>query len=210
MVEKANADYKVKKSGDDNSKKQLSPVYVTGKMKDGGVRIKAYNGPTGKDIELVIPEQIDGKPVKAIGKEVFKKMQFARIELPDTVEIIEKNAFDQINCDFIKLSSNLKELGTNAFALHGFSFIGIPESVEVIKMGAFDSQVAVIRGNPKLSFNNTVYEYYSDGENIKKHVGEIETYAVELHSLDELDNKYDEYTNYAVRVTDADGRVVKL
>lgn len=210
LIDKANSNYKVKKSGEDDNSEETINIYVTGKMKDGGVRIKAYNGPTGRDFDLIIPEQIDGKPVKAIGKEVFIKKQFARIEIPDTVEIIENSAFSQINCDFIKLPSNLKKLDTYAFAWHEFSFIDIPESVEEIKMSAFDSQVAVFHGDPKISFNNTIYEYYADGENIKKSVDEVQTYIVELHSLAELDSKYDEYRNCAIRITGPDGRVVKL
>lgn len=219
IVDKANANYKVRNAGEENKEEKPSCVYVTGKMKDGGVRIKAYNGPFGKDVELIIPEQIDGRPVKAIGKNVFERKQFAKIEIPDTVEIIESSAFRQIDCDYIKFSSNLRELGTDAIGFSKkFSFVDLPETLETVKVGAFDSIVAVFRGNTQVSYNNSIDMYYSDCEKVVQHVKKIQDYfsrglyisGAELHSLKELEDKYKEYRNCAIRVTDAAGKVTTL
>ena len=219
IVDKANATYKLRNAIEDNKEEEPSCVYVTGKMKDGGVRIKAYNGPFGKDVELIIPEQIDGKPVKAIGKDVFKRKQFAKIEIPDTVEIIENSAFREIDCDYIKFSANLRELGTEAIGFsQKFSFVDLPETLEAVKVGAFDSIVAVFRGNTKVSYNNSIDIYYSDCENVVQEVKKIQDYynrglyisGAELHSLKELEDKYKEYRNCAIRVTDAAGNVTTL
>src|SRR5690625_207129 len=69
---------------------------------DGTISIIEY---TGTDIDLVIPSQIDGKPVTAIGKEtigifekgVFQEKGLTNIVLPDTIEKIWGAAFAENN-----------------------------------------------------------------------------------------------------------------
>lgn len=210
LLDASSSNYSVQIIGTDSVTDDEEPTFVVGKMKSGGVRIKSYNGPTGKNVDLVIPSKIDGKPVTSIGKEAFKNKHFRRVELPDTVETIENDAFSLAEFEFIKLSSNLRSLESGAFEYHGFSFIDLPETLEIIKAAALDAYVAVFHGDPKITYNNTIVTYYADGENVKKRVSEVQTYAVELHSLVELDERYSEYRNCGVVVLDDDGRVKRI
>ena len=209
LIDNTSSNYSVQIIGTDSATDD-EPTFVVGKMKSGGVRIKSYNGPTGKNVDLVIPSHIDGKPVTSIGKEAFKKKHFRRVELPDTVEIIENDAFNLAEFEFIKLSSNLRSLETGAFNYHWFSFIDLPETLEMIKLSALDAHVAVFRGDPKITHNNRIYTYYADGENIKNLVGGFIPGFAELHPISELDERYSEYRNCGVVVLDNDGRVKKI
>ncbi|RYD31230.1 MAG: leucine-rich repeat domain-containing protein [Verrucomicrobiaceae bacterium] len=81
---------------------------------DSSVTITKYTGTGG---EVAVPSEIDGKPVKAIGKDAFFYQQtITRLELPD----------------------NLATIGTYAFAAcDGLTSLVIPQSVSWIDGGAF-------------------------------------------------------------------------
>lgn len=58
---------------------------------DGGIMITRY---IGTDTEVVIPESIDGKPVRVIGEKTFDtKTKLTLVHMPDSVTRIEKWAF---------------------------------------------------------------------------------------------------------------------
>ena len=57
---------------------------------DGGIKITAYNGDGG---EVLIPEEIKGKSVVAIGEAAFDGSKAEKITVPDSVKVIEKYAF---------------------------------------------------------------------------------------------------------------------
>ena len=219
LVDKSGANYTVKVIGKDPVEETKEPLFIVGKVKSGGLRIKKYNGPTGRKVNVCIPSNIEGKPVTCIGKNAFAGMDFDRIEIPDTVEIIENGAFSFSEYSFVKLSSNLRELGTDAFGFGPtFSFIDLPESLETVKAGAFRSIVAALRGNTKLAYNNEVDIYYADSENVVQEVKKIQDYitrglwtgSAELHPLAELEDKYKEYRNCGVVKRDSNGRVMAL
>lgn len=123
---------------------------------DGGVTITKYKGPN--DIDLVIPDQLDGKDVTVIGEEAFKyPTALKSVVIPDTVTKIEKTAFHSAHMSHITFSKNLKEIGPYAFAFNNFTYIDIPESVEVIKHSAFfrnDELLEVEIYNPNLIFDD--------------------------------------------------------
>ena len=205
IVDKADENFQVKKIETGNVKEDIPNYFETGKVKGGGLRIKAYYGPTGFDYDLIIPSHIDGKPVTCIGKEAFRDNNFARIELPDTVEIIEDRAFAGAIYEYIKLSANLKTLMTGALGSQWLSFIDLPETLETIKQSAICALVAVVRGNPKLSYNQIHVLYANDSVDTSRlYLRE------ERHPLSELDQKYNEYRNCGIVVRSDDGKIIKL
>ncbi len=71
---------------------------------------------TGEDPFPVIPESIDGKPVKILGENSFLAAPVERITVPEGVERIEKNAFAA--CDELReviLPGSLSCLGPGVF-----------------------------------------------------------------------------------------------
>ena len=134
----------------------------------------------------------------------FRDNYFGRIKLPDTVEIIENNAFLGAIFEFIKLSANLKILMPGAFDRHWFSFVDLPETLETIKSSAICALVAVVRGNPKLSYNQMQVLYANDS------VDSSQIYLKERHSLSEVDQKYNEYKNCGIVVRSDDGKIIQL
>ena len=62
-------------------------------IQDGAITITGCD--SGAEGSLVIPEQIDGKPVKKIVPSAFQSSNISEITLPDTLEIIEDETFAQ-------------------------------------------------------------------------------------------------------------------
>lgn len=74
--------------------------------KDGEITITGY---TGKDLEVVIPDVIDNRPVKYIGEYAFKEYDMTSVYVPEGVEMIHEYAFDDCNMlENIILPSSLK------------------------------------------------------------------------------------------------------
>ena len=105
------------------------------------------------DKTVYIPEQYDGLPVKAIGKEAFKNCtSFSKIVLPDNIEEIKKEAF--YNCTSmteIELSEGLKSIGNSAFFRCAFSSIRLPSTLQQIGTFAFGAMLCLISLCPKAS-----------------------------------------------------------
>lgn len=197
IIDNFKPEYTIKFIKGDETQDSSPMEYAVGKMKNGGLRIKAYYGPTGRDFDLKIPSHIDGKPVVCIGKEVFQNKIFATIEIPDTVEVIEGHAFCRAEYDFVKLSANLKEIGTRAFQWGKFvTFVDFPETLEIIKSDIIRAAVGVFRGNTAVAGWVDIRNCFADGDNIKKYWDTITAYdPPHLHPLSELDSRYEKYRN---------------
>lgn len=90
--------------------------------------------------QIVIPSEIDGKPVLAIADGAFKgntTMSFC--EIGSKVRIIGAGAFE--NCtalEYVKIPRSVKTLGNNAFkGCTGLLSVHIPSGISVIPTGAF-------------------------------------------------------------------------
>lgn len=73
-----------------------------------------------------------------IGKEAFSKSYIARINLPDSVEVLNERAFE--HCHFLQMSelpTSLKEIGDYCFYNSNVTFEYIPETVKRIGTSAF-------------------------------------------------------------------------
>lgn len=108
---------------------------------------------------VTIKSSIKGKPVTAIADSAFKDSnKLEKITIPSSVEVIEKNAFN--NCDNLKtvnfdLGSSLKKISLGAFAkcdkLESFT---IPSSVEILESGLAENEGIFYRSK----INTIVFE----------------------------------------------------
>ena len=125
---------------------------------EGGVVITGYNG---EDKEIVIPEEIGGKAVVAIGNAAFDMKQITSVEIPESVTAIGKYAFRRCGkltsvtikgklteiadgvfhycggLEKITLPDTVERIGINAFCMTGLKEIELPDSVKTIDAYAF-------------------------------------------------------------------------
>ena len=94
---------------------------------------------TGSAENVVIPDTIDGVTITAIGNAFSNNETIKSVEIPDTVEVIGKNAFLACNSlETVKMSSNVKIIDEYAFGMcSNLINITLPEGVESIGEGAF-------------------------------------------------------------------------
>ena len=114
-----------------------------------GVKILKYNG-SAKSV--VIPSEIEGLPVKEIGRDAFRSNDTMKsVIIPDSVEEIGESAF--LGCDLqsVTFGNSVKEIGKEAFAYcDSLESVTIPDSVKKIGGQAFhscDSLKSVTLGN---------------------------------------------------------------
>ncbi len=89
---------------------------------------------------VVIPAEVNGLPVKEIGREVFYQFTtLESVEIPDSVTVIEKFAFDSCyNLKEIEFPDSLTYIGHYAFNYCiSLTSIKIPNSVTFLGIGAF-------------------------------------------------------------------------
>lgn len=106
-------------------------------IKDGTATITGY---TGEATEIVIPEEIGGNIVTAIGEQAFIykfNFEITKVTIPDTVKVISDEAF--YCCYTLKelnLPKALETIGENAFSNCGIETINIPnDTLEVPELG---------------------------------------------------------------------------
>ncbi len=132
-----------------------APTFRYKVLEDGYASIVAYNG---NDVDVVIPAQVDGYPVKEIGESVFMNKAIETVVIPDTVEVICARAFR--NCtklSFVQFGANVKSIGDEAFngctALHT---VNLPAGVLAIGNDCFGGTTLKITfaGNAPLLGDN--------------------------------------------------------
>lgn len=105
------------------------------------VTITGYSDAGPKDV--TIPEEINGKPVTAIGfdfgawKGAFEGMGLTSVYIPDTVTLIDQGAFWNNNLTTVTLSYNVKEVGFNAFNNNNIDTLVVPGTVREMGQYAF-------------------------------------------------------------------------
>ena len=94
-----------------------------------------------KKKDVVIPEKIQGKKVKAIGKSSFKMSKAETVIIPDTVDAIEDYAFAfSRTLKKVIIPDSVKYIGINAFAgCTSLTEIKLPKKLETIGMYSFDA-----------------------------------------------------------------------
>ncbi len=117
-------------------------------LEDGTVKITGY---TGKNIDLVIPEAIDGKPVTVIGDCAFNGIdivisyspytssRITSVKLPDSLKVIERYAFNGANIKELVIPDGVTQIGDSAFLNNKkLESVDFPDTLTVIETGAFE------------------------------------------------------------------------
>ena len=105
---------------------------------DGGVTITGYTGNSG---DIVIPAEIDGKPVTKIGDDAFEWCTgLTSVTIPDGVTSIGEGAFTYCTgLTSVTIPESVTEIGSFAFAdCTGLTNVTIPDSVTYIGSYAFN------------------------------------------------------------------------
>jgi len=114
-----------------------SPVIY--EINNGEVTVTGYNGELNLT-EIVIPETIEGCPVKKIGVGAFGYCtNLTYVDLPASLEIIGDNAFNWCeSLTEIELPEGVKEIGYSAFnECSKLTYVDLPKSLEIIRDDAF-------------------------------------------------------------------------
>lgn len=103
-------------------------------------------GCSSEEKVVVVPKEINGKPVLAIGERGLANMQNCEaVVLPNTVRVISKSAFtvDKV-MKFVYLGTSLKKIGDLAFnGCSKLEFVEFPEGLESIGKLTFSHNVAI-------------------------------------------------------------------
>ena len=94
----------------------------------------------GSDSDIVVPDMLEGYPVRAIGEEAFYHHKFIKsITLPEGVEYLGKSAFaNSYNVESINIPASVTHIGEMAFySCEALKSIVIPSSVKVVGSHAF-------------------------------------------------------------------------
>lgn len=88
--------------------------------------------------ELEIPDGI-----VSIGKYAFANNHLQKLVIPDSVKVIDANAFAQTSggkkLESLKISKNLTEIGSSAFKNSALTYVPIPETLTTLKSTAFQN-----------------------------------------------------------------------
>ena len=119
------------------------PAFEYKKDNDGNAAISVYNGSA---TEVVIPAEIDGVPVVAVGDDVFKDKAIASVTIPKGVKTIGSRAFR--NCDQLKeviLPETVTAIGNEAFYnCNSLVTVTMPKSLKTIGTYAFAENPSLI------------------------------------------------------------------
>ncbi|MDR3123654.1 MAG: leucine-rich repeat domain-containing protein [Treponema sp.] len=136
------------------------PYEYADDSRTGGMIITKYFPYDEYSPELVIPNELDDKPVTVIGEGAFANASLSKVTLPkqltiienkafagnwlndivipDTVRSIGKLAFQKANLTTLTLGSGLESIDDYAFDGNYLTALFLPESVNSLGEGAFD------------------------------------------------------------------------
>jgi hypothetical protein len=108
--------------------------YDVSGMTDIGWVISGYRRITK---EVVIPDQIDGQPVTAIGNWVFAEHRISSVTIPDSVTAIGYRAFYRNRLTSVIIPDSVTSIGNNAFLDNQLTSVKIPGLLTIINDGIF-------------------------------------------------------------------------
>jgi len=103
----------------------------------GAITINSYTGSGGN---VIVPNFINGYPVKKIGSYAFSSTPITSVVIPDSVTNIGEGAF--YVCGRLTnaiISTNMTELSGEIFGLSGLTSFTFPSGITSIDVGAFDN-----------------------------------------------------------------------
>ncbi len=117
--------------------------YVWTNNKDGTVTIKDY---VGTNTTIIIPNELGGKVVTAIGMAAFGEKGLTQVVIPDSVTRIGDLAFAENQLTDVELSNNLTSIGEGVFFMNKLTNIEIPDNVTQIGLYAFlDNELSTVK-----------------------------------------------------------------
>ena len=138
-------------------------------QKGDAIEIKGMTKEGKKMAHHVVPEAIDGKPVKIIASGAFHdRSEMLSIDLPDTVEMIGDYAFSKCcNLKEIRLPKNLTYIGDHSFlgALNLDKIIG-GDLVTYIGNSAFYKTKWLKNQGDFVAIGKTLYRYKGDSRSV--------------------------------------------
>jgi len=101
---------------------------------EGGVKITRY---LRFAADVIIPPQINGKPVVQIGDGAFRRKRLTRVVIPDSVTGIGNEAFADNRLASITIGNSVTSIGNKAFEYNKLTNVVIPDGVVSIGNYAF-------------------------------------------------------------------------
>lgn len=138
-------------------------LFITDKKgKITGFSFDAEHTPT----DIVIPSEIKGETITAIGDKVFSGLGLTSVVIPSTVKSIGASAFSgNPLTGGVTLSEGLQTIGGTAFKDCGLTSIVIPNSVTSMGWGAFHSckelASVTLPNNPNFDFKGAGCGFYN-------------------------------------------------
>ena len=112
-------------------------------------------GITGRDANISIPAEIDGRPVTAIGSGAFKgRKSIKTVIIPDSVKYIGDEAFENCtNLISVNITEGVTTIGEGAFfGCESLTSADIPNSVTDIGQSAFSDCPDLVITAPQDSY----------------------------------------------------------
>lgn len=192
---KAFSGYKTRVMESTGFKFDADNCWKTKTLKDGTIKLMFYCRSDAE--EVIIPHTIGGKTVTILGKRLFKgHSEVKAIQLPDTIVELEAECLSDVRMTKLELPDSVKKIGYEAVSCE---WVDVPATVEEICGGAFSNALnVIIRGNPKLVKNLTIFRMESnvyaepgtDAYNYcKEKLGPSSWFKVKVHPLSEAPQK---------------------
>lgn len=115
------------------SVKAVSPSHFTAPVFEvrGSEITKVTGGAPGET--LIVPEEINGRKITAIGRDAFRGTDFGRIELPEGITTIGKSAFRE--CKYLKtvvLPASVTSMGESVFRASAIASVQLPAGLDKV------------------------------------------------------------------------------
>lgn len=112
--------------------------FTTSNNSDGTVTITGYNGTVPTD--LVIPAEINNKPVTIIGMTAFMQKGLTSVVIPEGVKKIQTSAFSGNQLTNVVIPSTVEEIESTAFKGNKLEQVEFKGNVSSVDGSAFSSQ----------------------------------------------------------------------
>ena len=122
-------------------------------------------------LDVVIPSNINGKQVVAIGNDAFRNLGLTNIVIPNSITNIGISAFRENYLTSVTIPDSVTSIGDYAFGENQLTSITIPDSVTSIGNGAFENNqlTSVTIPNSVTSIGNSAFRKYdSSNPNLTK------------------------------------------
>lgn len=102
---------------------------------NGGITITSYDDSCGA--EVIIPEEIDGKPVTELGDSLlFFNRTITNLVLPNNMRVIKEGAIYNTSVEEIELNEGLEKIESNGISMNKITELSIPSTVTTLEDGS--------------------------------------------------------------------------